>query len=87
LDQDALMESDLLIAVDENDVLVPRVQVSKRQGHTFSEESPRAVLHRAFSLFLFNAKGEMLLTRRADSKIVRSVCDSYVQSAAPKCSF
>eukprot|EP00977_Amphora_coffeiformis_P023596 scaffold13742_cov157-Amphora_coffeaeformis.AAC.3 len=69
MDQDALMESDMLIAVDENDVLIPDVELSKRAGHTFNAETPRAVLHRAFSFFLFDKEGRMLLTQRAGSKI------------------
>ncbi|MFN5937548.1 MAG: NUDIX domain-containing protein, partial [Sphingobacteriales bacterium] len=32
------------------------------------EAHEKALLHRAFSVFLFNAKGEMLLQRRALSK-------------------
>ena len=35
------------------------------------EAHEKGVLHRAFSVFLFNAKGEMLLQRRAGSKYVR----------------
>ena len=69
MDQDALTESDMLIAVDENDVLIPDVNLSKRSGHTFSAETPRATLHRAFSFFLFDKDGRMLLTQRAGSKI------------------
>ena len=81
LDQDALMESDWLIAVDAQDTVVmtdhptdpdappqpPRL--TKRQGHAFSSDTPRAVLHRAFSFFFFDASGNMLLTQRAASKI------------------
>ena len=69
MDQEALMESDMLIAVDENDVLITDVELSKRAGHTFNAETPRAVLHRAFSFFLFDEEGRMLLTQRAGSKI------------------
>ena len=32
------------------------------------EAHEKGVLHRAFSVFLFNEKGEMLLQRRAGSK-------------------
>lgn len=79
MDQNAMMESDMLVTVDINDVLVrpPEEEkameathyCSKKQGHQFGPESPRGVLHRAFSFFLFNSKGEMLLTQRAGSKI------------------
>lgn len=64
-----MMESDMLIAVDSNDSLIPNVNLSKRTGHTFSATTPRACLHRAFSFFLFDASGRMLLTKRAASKI------------------
>jgi isopentenyl-diphosphate delta-isomerase type 1 len=42
---------------------------SKKQGHSFGVDTPRGVLHRAFSFFLFDQKGEMLLTQRAGTKI------------------
>lgn len=69
MDQDALMESDMLVAVDQDDTLIDTVVLSKRQGHTFHANKPRAVLHRAFSFFLFNQNNELLLTQRAPSKI------------------
>eukprot|EP00525_Craspedostauros_australis_P009315 CAMPEP_0198127698 /NCGR_PEP_ID=MMETSP1442-20131203/47768_1 /TAXON_ID= /ORGANISM="Craspedostauros australis, Strain CCMP3328" /LENGTH=257 /DNA_ID=CAMNT_0043787723 /DNA_START=519 /DNA_END=1292 /DNA_ORIENTATION=+ len=69
MDQEAMMETDMLIVVDENDMLVEGVDCSKKKAHTFGNDSPRGILHRAFSFFLFNPQGEMLLTKRADSKI------------------
>ena len=69
MDQNALMESDMLVAVDENDRVIPRVALSKRSGHTFNAETPRATLHRAFSFFLFNQDNQLLLTQRAADKI------------------
>ena len=77
MDQNAMMESDMLVTVDINDVLVQSPvegdadskYCSKKEGHAFGPDSPRGVLHRAFSFFLFNKKGEMLLTQRAGSKI------------------
>lgn len=69
MDQQAMMESDMLVTVDENDLFVEDAVVSKKLAHTFSAEQPRGICHRAFSLFLFNPKGEMLLTQRANSKI------------------
>jgi len=73
MNQEDMMESDMLIVVDENDVNIgpagrPPV-LSKRGGHTFTPETPRAVLHRAFSFFLFDENAKMLLTQRAASKI------------------
>ena len=69
MDQKTLMETDMLVAVDERDHLVPNVILSKKLGHTFNADTPRATLHRAFSLFIFNADRELLLTQRASSKI------------------
>jgi isopentenyl-diphosphate delta-isomerase len=49
-----------LILVDEHDV--PLGTADKMEAHE------KALLHRAFSVFIFNAKGEMLLQQRAFSK-------------------
>lgn len=49
-----------LILVDENDVPVGTAE--KMEAHE------KALLHRAFSVFIFNSKGEMLLQQRAFSK-------------------
>jgi isopentenyl-diphosphate Delta-isomerase len=49
-----------LILVDEHDV--PVGTVDKMEAHE------KALLHRAFSVFIFNSKGDMLLQQRAISK-------------------
>jgi isopentenyl-diphosphate delta-isomerase len=49
-----------VILVDENDV--PAGTIGKIEAHQ------KALLHRAFSVFIFNDKGEMLLHRRAKKK-------------------
>ena len=49
-----------LILVDEHDV--PLGTVEKMEAHE------KALLHRAFSVFIFNSKGEMLLQQRAPGK-------------------
>ena len=67
LSQSDMMERDLLILVDGDDRVTGAM--SKREAHTFGDETPRGWLHRAFSCFLFDARGRMLLTKRADSKI------------------
>jgi isopentenyl-diphosphate delta-isomerase type 1 len=72
MDQSDMMESDKLVLVDENDGIVnvnDSQLCSKRVGHTFDEQTPRGVLHRAFSLFCFNDENKLLLTQRADTKI------------------
>lgn len=67
LSQEEQMHADLLIEVDTNDRMIGRV--TKGEAHTVSQTQPQGRLHRAFSVFLFNSKGELLLQRRADSKI------------------
>jgi len=69
MDQTALMESDVLIAVGMNDEPIEGVDVTKKQAHIFSKEQPRGILHRAFSFFLFDRDNRLLLTKRAASKI------------------
>jgi isopentenyl-diphosphate Delta-isomerase len=49
-----------LILVDENDV--PVGTIGKMEAHE------KAMLHRAFSVFIFNSKGDMLLQQRALNK-------------------
>jgi len=49
-----------VILVDENDV--PTGTMEKMEVHK------KALLHRAFSVFIFNSKGEMLLQQRAKNK-------------------
>ena len=65
--QEALMQADCCVVVDERD-LVTGVG-SKWSVHRFEGDTPRGQLHRAFSVFLFDAKGRLLLQRRAGSKI------------------
>jgi len=52
---------DLLVLVDEDDR--PVGEVSKRKGHRHP-----VPLHRAFSVFLFDAQGRCLVTRRSAQK-------------------
>jgi isopentenyl-diphosphate Delta-isomerase len=49
-----------VILVDETDT--PLGKMEKMEAHK------KALLHRAFSVFIFNSKGEMLLQRRAPGK-------------------
>lgn len=49
-----------VILVDENDIATGAME--KMEVHR------KALLHRAFSVFIFNDKGEMLLQKRADKK-------------------
>jgi isopentenyl-diphosphate Delta-isomerase len=49
-----------VILVDKNDVAIG--SMNKMEAHE------KALLHRAFSVFIFNSMGEMLLQQRADKK-------------------
>ena len=49
-----------VILVDNNDVAIG--SMDKMEAHE------KALLHRAFSVFIFNSRGEMLLQQRADKK-------------------
>ena len=71
MNQEEMMESDMLVTVDENDILIsaPGMSTSKKLAHTFTPNQPRGILHRAFSFFLFDQDNRMLLTKRASSKI------------------
>ena len=61
------MHKDECIAVDWNDNMIG--SVSKKDSHIFSLNDPRGKLHRAFSVFLFNSDGKLLLQQRAKDKI------------------
>ena len=51
---------EMIILVDNNDVEIGTIE--KMEAHV------KGMLHRAFSVFIFNSKGEMLLQRRALQK-------------------
>jgi len=61
------MESDLCIAVSEDDHVVNAF--SKKDCHRVDAAQPRGVLHRAFSVFAFDQQGRLLLQQRAADKI------------------
>mmetsp|Transcript_4162 Transcript_4162/g.10694 ORF Transcript_4162/g.10694 Transcript_4162/m.10694 type:complete len:315 (-) Transcript_4162:101-1045(-) len=67
MSQQELMMKDTCILVDERDRIVGNV--SKKTCHTFGGEHPNGMLHRAFSVFLFNENNELLLQKRASDKI------------------
>lgn len=68
MSQSDFMEKDTVLVLNESDIVVG--SESKRSSHIFSKERPRAVVHRAFSVFLFDEQtGELLLQRRAASKV------------------
>lgn len=62
-----LMNCDECVAVDFDDKIIG--SASKYLAHKFDSNNEKGVLHRAFSVFLFNSKNELLLQQRASSKI------------------
>ena len=65
--QDDMMKRDRCILLDNNDNMIG--DASKVDTHIFDKKNPRGLLHRAFSVFLFDKKGKMLLQQRASDKI------------------
>jgi isopentenyl-diphosphate Delta-isomerase len=63
--QELFMDHENCILVDENDKNIGFA--SKRDCHELKNNGLR--LHRAFSVFLFNNNGEMLLQKRSNNKI------------------
>lgn len=63
-----MMEKDTVLVVDNDDNVIG--SASKKESHICNQENPRGILHRAFSVFLFDeCTGEMLLQKRASTKI------------------
>jgi len=68
MSQDELMKNDHVLVLDDKDNIIG--SASKYAAHDFSKEQPRGILHRAFSVFLFDEESDkMLLQKRASSKI------------------
>ena len=68
MSQEDMMIKDTVLVLDDNDNVIG--SASKRNSHEFTTEQPRGILHRAFSVFIFDeSTGEFLLTQRAASKI------------------
>lgn len=53
--------------MDGNDAIVG--SASKRDAHRFDGGQPEGRLHRAFSVFLFDARSRLLLQQRAPAKV------------------
>eukprot|EP00301_Raphidiophrys_heterophryoidea_P020051 c4840_g1_i2.p1 GENE.c4840_g1_i2~~c4840_g1_i2.p1 ORF type:complete len:292 (+),score=81.93 c4840_g1_i2:85-876(+) len=67
MSQEDFMAADTCIALDLNDKVIGSVQ--KKESHIFAPHQPQGILHRAFSVFLFDETGRLLLQQRAASKI------------------
>jgi len=67
MSQTDFMHKDECIVVDNHDNVVGHN--TKFNCHKFLKDQPTGILHRAFSVFLFNDQGELLLQQRAADKI------------------
>ncbi|XP_060528991.1 isopentenyl-diphosphate Delta-isomerase 1 [Cylas formicarius] len=68
--QEAMLKEKCFL-VDQNDKVIG--QASKRDCHLVHDDGD-ILLHRAFSVFLFNKKGDLLLQKRASEKITYPDC-------------
>lgn len=60
------LDKDICLLVDEKDNFIGTA--TKRECHKVGEDG-KVPLHRAFSVFLFNKRGDMLLQRRSSQKV------------------
>lgn len=67
MSQEEFMIKDECILLDEDDNVIGNA--NKKTSHVFDNTNPRGLLHRAFSVFLFDQEGRMLLQQRASDKI------------------
>ena len=68
MSQSDFMERDTVLVLSDDDKVIG--SASKKESHVFSQANPRGVLHRAFSVFLFDSSTqELLLQKRASTKI------------------
>ena len=68
ISQDELMKNDHVLVLDDKDNVIGAA--SKYAAHDFNKDQPRGILHRAFSVFLFDEETDkMLLQKRASTKI------------------
>lgn len=58
--------SERCFLVDENDKIIGKA--TKKECHSVNKTGD-ILLHRAFSVFLFNNKGDLLLQKRSSSKV------------------
>jgi isopentenyl-diphosphate delta-isomerase type 1 len=68
MSQNDMMLKDTVLVLDNDDTIIG--SASKKESHVFSATQSRGVLHRAFSVFLFDeSNGKLLLQQRASTKI------------------
>lgn len=68
MSQSDFMERDTVLVLSDNDEVIG--SASKKESHQFTPKNPRGILHRAFSVFLYDlSTQEILLQQRASTKI------------------
>mmetsp|Transcript_13709 Transcript_13709/g.20880 ORF Transcript_13709/g.20880 Transcript_13709/m.20880 type:complete len:752 (+) Transcript_13709:140-2395(+) len=68
MSQGDMMLKDTVLVLSEDDKVIG--SASKKESHVFDEKQPTGILHRAFSVFLFDeSTNELLLQQRASTKI------------------
>ena len=82
--QHDLLLRDQCILVDGQDQILG--SASKRDAHKFDREQPEGLLHRAFSVFLFDQDQRLLLQQRASGKVLFTLvrlltCHHFVSSS------
>lgn len=77
--QEFFLDKENCIEVDKNDVQIGKI--SKRNCHKVDENGD-IKLHRAFSVFLFNKMGEMLIQKRSGHKVRRNVNKDFYDVTA-----
>jgi len=70
-EQVVFMKEDMCIVVNENDEIIGR---DTKEACHLVENINKGLLHRAFSIFLFNKDGKLLLQRRSEKKITFPDC-------------
>ena len=68
--QQDLMTEDIVVCVNELDEVLTGRHASKLEAHAVTTATPQGLCHRAFSVLLLNSQNQLLLTRRARSKIL-----------------
>ena len=80
MSQDDMMIKDTVLVLDDEDNVIG--SESKKGSHLFNANTQRGVLHRAFSVFLFDeSTGELLLQQRASTKITFPNVRCYICAA------
>ena len=78
------MLKDECLVLDEADNIVGHS--NKYECHRFLQHQPNGILHRAFSVVLFNEEGKLLLQQRAKSKVCGGVrCDAALRATRASC--